>query len=204
MSAYAKLPASPFKEIAFNAGVIASEFDVDAGALEKENILFATTGGSSFTPNLATLDLLEDVDNAKVGTKQAFMITGCDPHLTTTVLTVGEKNLEYLMPNSTKTTEGDAIKMTQYDGIVSQDSFHDLWLIVDYGTMTDKAGSTQSGYFAIHLKNCLNVNGLQPQTTKDGKTTYSVDFRAFYDGEVDDEVPYEVYYKVATASSDAA
>ena len=204
MSAYAKLPVSPFKEIAFGAGVIASEFDVDAGDLEKENILFATTGGSSFTPNLTTLDLLEDVDNGKTGTKQGIIITGCDPHLTTTVLTVSEKNLEYLMPNSTKTTEGDAIKMTQHDGIVSQDSFRDLWLIVDYGTMTDTAGSTQSGYFAIHMKNCLNINGLQPQTTKDGKTTYSVDFRAFYDGEVDDEVPYEVYYKVATASSDVA
>lgn len=206
---YTQLPVEPFKSIAFDAGIIASEFSVKTGVLERSKILFATSGGSQFNPNLATSDLFEDMDNAKTGTKQGYMITGCDPHLTTTVLTVDEKNIDTIMANSTTakltdtTAEGiDVYKTTLHDGMVDSTSFKDLWIITNYGTMTTASGSTQNGFFVIHMKNCINVTGFQQQTAKDGKVTYSVDFKAFYDTEDISTVPYEIYFSRPTPVSE--
>lgn len=205
---YTQLPVEPFKSIAFDAGVIASDFNVKTGVLSREDILFATSGGSQFNPNLATSDLFEDMDNAKTGTKQGYMITGCDPHLTTTVLTVNKDNIDKIMANSivTKvedtTVDGlDVNKVTLHDGMVDSASFNDLWIITNYGTMTSPSGSTQSGFFVIHMMNCINVTGFQQQTTKDGKVTYSVDFKAFYDTENIEKVPYEVYFTTPAAAA---
>lgn len=197
---YTQLPTKPIKSISFDAGIILSEFDPKTGEVNRENILFATTGGSQFNPNLTTVDLFEDVDNAKTGTMQGFMITGCDPHLTTTVLTVGEKNIKNIIANSKMTDEETAPegmevhKVTMTDGLVDEESFFDLWVVTNYGTMTAKSGEKQNGFFVIHMKNCLNTTGFQQQTTKDGKVQYSVDFKAFYDSENIQEVPYEIYF----------
>lgn len=205
---YTQLPVEPFKSIAFDAGIIASEFDVKTGVLSRENILFATTGGSQFNPNLATSDLFEDMDNAKTGTKQGYMITGCDPHLTTTVLTVNEKNIDKIMANAAVTKVEDAAiegmdvhKVALHDGMVDSSSFVDLWIITNYGTMTMQNGSTKSGFFVIHMINCINVTGFQQQTTKDGKVQYSVDFKAFYDTESIETVPYELYFSTPAAAA---
>ncbi len=204
MAAFSKLPVEPFKQIAFNAGVITSEFDVKTGELDRTKILFATTGGSQFNPNLTLADLFEDIDNAKPGTKQGMLIQNCEPHLTTTVLTVGDNNIEKLVANATKETvtgsEG-VTHITPKDGIINADSFFDLWVITDYATMTGREGNETPGFFAIHLKNCINVTGFQQQTTADGKVQYSVDFRAFYDTEADEEVPYEIYFSSGQAAA---
>lgn len=198
---YTQLPIEPFKSIAFDAGVLSSKFDVKTGTLLRENIFFATTGGSTFNPNLQTTDLFEDMDNAKTGTKQGFMITGCDPRLSTNVLTINENNIDKVMPNVTVsevedvTAEGiDVYKVTPFDGMADENSFFDIWVITNYGTMTMNNGKTISGFFVIHMKNCLNTTGFQQQTTKDGKVQYSVDFKAFYDTENIEDVPYEIYF----------
>lgn len=204
---YTQLPIEPFKSIAFDAGALASEFDVKTGVIVRKNILFATTGGSSFNPNLQTTDLFDDMDNAKTGTMQGFTITGCDPHLSTTVLTMNEDNIDKVMPNVTisevedVTAEGiDVYKVTPFDGMADENSFFDLWIITNYGTMTMKDRKTVNGFFVIHMKNCLNTTGFQQQTTKDGKVKYSVDFKAFYDTENIEDVPYEIYFSKPKAA----
>ena len=195
MSTYSKLPVEPFKQIAFNAGVIASTFDVSTRQLTRANILFATTGGSQFQPNLNWVDLFEDIDNGKPGTKQGMLIKNCEPHLTTNVLTVGTSNIEKVIPNVTVSTDANGVtKLTPKEGIVPSSAYFDIWVITDYATMTSASGDAISGFFAIHMKNCLNVNGFRQQTTNDGKVQYSVDFRSFYDADIDEDVPYEIYY----------
>lgn len=198
---YTQLPVEPFKSIAFDAGVIASDFDVKTGKLIRKDIMFATTGGSNFSPNLTTSDLFEDIDNAKAGTKQGLIITGCDPHLTTTVLTVNETNIDKIIANAAITKledvtaeEIDVYEVTPHDGMVSDESFFDLWIITNYGTMTKANGETMNGFFVIYMKDCINTTGFQQQTTKDGKVQYSVDFKAFYDTEDISNVPYKVYF----------
>ena len=96
---YSQLPIKPVESVAFDAGIIASDFDVKTGVLSRANILFATSSGSTFNANLQTTDIFEDMDNAKSGTMQGLRITGCDPHLSTTVLTMNETNIDKVMPN---------------------------------------------------------------------------------------------------------
>lgn len=204
MGAYSKLPTSPFSKISFNAATIASEFNVSTGVLDRSKILFATTGGSQFNPNLSLVDLFEDIDNAKPGTMQGMLIKSCEPHLTTNVLTIDGSTIEKVMPYATKTTLTDSTgvtKVTPNDGIIPESNFFDLWIITDYATMTNTDGSTQPGFFVIHMMNCINVTGFQEQSTKDGKTTFAVDFRAFYDADEEDKVPYEIYFGHGTGTS---
>lgn len=211
MSKYAKLPTTPFKNIAFNAGTILTEFDPTTPTVDRSKILGATTGGSSFTPNLDIINLFEDVDNARANSKQGVYINGCDPHLTTTLLTVGEDNITKLMPKVTvtstaaTTTTPGLTKIEPKDGIVPETDFFDLWIVTDYATMAEENGNTISGFFVIHMIDCLDVNGFQQQTTKDGKVQYSCDFRAHYDVEDDDQtVPYEIYFSDGQTASAGA
>lgn len=245
---YSQLPNEPFKSISFDAGMILSAFNPYCGHVNRKNILFATTGGSQFNSGMTTVDLFEDIDNAKTGTKQGYIITGYDPHLTATVLTFDENNFKMLMANANddpKEHKGNGCQtecqkfkeaykdtccaecsgdcsscdkcdekdmkihhVTLKDGIVYQDdktNYFDLWVVTNYGTLT-KGDSSKviNGYFAIHMKNCLNVTGFQQQTTKDGKVQYSVDFKAFYDSENIDDVPFEIYYSTPEQASEAA
>lgn len=198
MGAYTQLPDTPFNQIAFNAGVIAKAFNIETGALNRSDILFATTGGSNFNPNLEFLDLFEDVDNAKPGTKQGMIIKSREPHLTTNALTVGKGNVSQFSPNSDITTDANGVtKITPKDGVIKQTSYFDVWIITDYATMITDDG-TQSGFFAIHMKDCLNISGIQPTTTNDGKVQFALDLRSFYDAESINDVPYEIYFKGVT------
>ncbi len=201
MSTYSKLPVSPFKTIAFNAGMIMSEF-TPGEAIDRSKIMFATSGGLQFNPNLQTVDLYEDIDNAKPGTMQGIMIKNCEPHLTGTVMTIGESNIDKIMANAVKETKSGYVQVTQHDGMIDEESFYDLWVVTDYATMTAKTGETTAGYFVIHMKNCINITGFQAQTEDGGKVKYSVDFRAFYDDENPDEVPYEIYYSTTPLNAE--
>lgn len=196
MSTYGKLPTNPFKGISFNAGTILSDFDPTTGTLVRSNIIGATTGGSNFNPNLDIVSLFDGIDNAQKNTKQGQLIKGCDPHLTTTMLTATPDNIGKLVPNSTVTTTGEVTKVVPNDGVIPEANFFDIWVLTDYATMDTPTGVVQ-GYFAIHMMNCIDVNGLQGQTSDSGKTQFSCDFRAFYDAEDENQtVPYEIYMKV--------
>lgn len=199
MSKFAKLPNQVFKNISFNAGTLLTEFDPTSPTVDRSKIVGATTGGSNFNPNIDITNLYEDMDNAKGNSKQGVYINGYDPHLTTTLLTVGTGNIAKLVPNSAVTTENGVTKIVPKEGIVAEDQFFDIWVVTDYATMTETTGNTINGFFGIHMIDCLDVNGFQQQTTKDSKTQYSCDFRAFYDVDDDDQtVPYEIYFSTGT------
>jgi hypothetical protein len=202
MAAYTLLPDQVFNNIAFDAGILASEFTPSTGTVSRSNILFATSGGSQFNPNISLLDLFEDVDNAKPGVKQGMVIQSREPHLTTNALTVNSGNAAMYVPNSIVTTEDGVTKIVPKDGIIKASSYFDIWCITNYATMLSEDGSL-SGFFAIHMKNCLNVSDAQPTTTKDGKVQFALDLRAFYDATDPSVVPYEIYFKGTSANTGA-
>lgn len=196
MSTYGKLPVNPFRGISFNAGTVLSDFDPTTGTVDRSKIIGATTGGSQFNPNLDIVSLFEGIDNARTNTKQGQLIKGCDPHLTTTMLTATPGNIGKLIPNCAITTADGLTTVVPADGIIPEENFFDLWVVTDYATMDTGSGTTQ-GFFAIHMMDCINVNGLQGKTEDTGKTQFSCDFQAYYDANDSDEtVPYEVYMMV--------
>lgn len=200
MATYSKLAADAFKKMGFGAGVILTEFDPENGEVPDSAIIGATTGDLTFNPNITTTDLAEDVNNAKPGTMQLTQFANSDPHLTGTLLTVDESSIGKLIPTASVTTSGGVTKVTPGKNFTSKD-FFSVWLVTDYSTLLNAAGATVSGYFAIHMKNCMNMTGLQTTTTKDGKTQWPFDFKAFYDLNDYDAEPYEIYIKADTSAS---
>lgn len=207
MSTYTRMQADAVKKIAFNAGIMVSGdgFDPATGVVTDSKMIGATSGGWSFTPNLAFTDLGEDVDQAKNGTMQFNKYTGCEPHATGTLIQVGNDNILQIVPGGVAEAVEAGTPAEEVDGLTKivptrAMSYMDLWLITDYGTITGVEGGSAGGFFAILLKNALNVNGAQPTTTKDGKMQLPVDFRAFYDADKQDEEPYEIYIKTPPAA----
>lgn len=202
MSTYSKLQSNAYQKMAFNAGMAligADAFVPSTGVVTESAILGATTGGWQFNSGINMSDLAEDVDNGKPGMKQFQRFSHSEPHVTGTLLTIDNGNVTKIMPGSTATTTGGVTKATP-NGWFEDSDYFDLWILTDYSTITSNQGVAQSGFFAIHMKNCLNVGGAQMQTNEDGKMTLPVDFRAFYDAENPDVEPYEIYFKPNVAN----
>lgn len=198
MGTYSKLQSGAYQRMAFNAGMVligASAFTPATGTVDDTKILGASSGGWGFNAGINTTDLAEDVDNAKPGMKQFIRFANSEPHLTGTLLTVDNDNIKYIIPGSAvaKDSTTNVVHATP-NGYFTDDDFFDVWLITDYSTITNVSGTATSGFFALHMKNCLNVGGAQLQTNEDGKMTLPVDFRAFYDADNEDAEPYEIYF----------
>jgi len=202
MATYSRLQSNAYEKMAFNAGMVligSTAFTPDTGAVVEEKILGASSGGWSFNAGINTSDLAEDVDNARPGMKQFLRFSHSEPHLTGTLLTFDSTSIKLIQPGSTVTTsETTHVVKATPNGYFTDSDFYDLWLITDYSTITDVSGTATSGFFALKLKNCLNVSGAQLQTSEDGKMTMPVDFRAFYDANSATEEPYEIYFKANT------
>ena len=200
---YTKWRADTFQNLQMNAGVVASDFTPSTGALTRTNILGATTGGLTFNANPTFEDFGEDIDNVPNNTKQLKRITGYDPVLSGTFVSLSEglpKQLNGAGSYGEATTGNDTHVIPTH---TLQDSdFDDVWFIGDFsdknanGTGTD---TSKAGYIAIHLKNALNTTGFQLKTTKNGKGQIAFEFHGHYDIDDVDDVPFEFYVRKGSA-----
>ena len=187
---FTKVSSTAFEEMQLNAGILVDEFAPATGVIG--NILGATTGGLSFATNPSYDDFGEDVDNVPANTMQLKRITGYDPAISGTFVSV-TASLAKLLNGAGALASG---KITPASSL-SEDDFDDVWIVGDY---SDKnSGTATAGYVAIHLMNALNTAGFQWQSTKDGKGQFAFDFHGHYDIDAIDEVPYEIYIKAGTA-----
>ena len=63
MPKYTRIPADTFKQLTINAGLVLKQFDTKTGTVAEEDILFATSGGSTFTAKPSFTDYGDDIDN---------------------------------------------------------------------------------------------------------------------------------------------
>lgn len=192
---YNELPADLLKKINFDAGVVLTKFDVTKGTVDKKDIIGATTGGTSFNSTPTMSNLFDDIDNVPGSIKQGARIDKYEPHLTGTLITIDEDSIQKMLVKSAvdkNTTEG-VTKFTAKQGLVPTDAFFDVWVVTGYAAVADGNGDIKNGYFAIHLKNCIDVSGFQKQTANNGKSTYAIDFKAHYDADNPEDVPFEIY-----------
>ena len=82
-------------------------------------------------------------------------------------------------------------KITPRNDLLSGD-FDDLWWIGDY---SDKNGSTNGGFVAVHMMNALSTGGFQIKTGDKAKGNFSFEFTAHYSINSQDTVPFEVYVR---------
>ena len=190
---FTQVRADTFESIQINAAIVLNAFTPATGTYEKTSIIGATTGGVNFNSNPAFVDFGEDVDNVPPNTKQLKRVQYYDPTLGMTFVTLDT-------PLGKKLTAAADIDSNNTAHIVpraslSETDFGDIWVVGDY---SDKNGTTNGGFVAIHVKNALNTGGFQWQTGKDEKGQFASEFHGHYDLENIDDQPFEVYIKAGT------
>lgn len=183
---YTQIPSDTFTHLQLNAGILADEFTPESGTVG--NILGATTGGITFASNPTFEDWGADIDNCPNNTKQLKRITGYDPAMSGTFLTIDEDGIVKMVGAATKTGT-DVIKVVPSQTLTDSD-FNDLWWIGDY---SDINSGNNAGFLAIHLIDALNTGSFQMKSTKNAKGNMAFDFHGHYDLENPELVPFEIY-----------
>ena len=190
---FTQVPADTFKQIQLNAGVITSEFDPTTGALVRDKIIGATSGGSSFEAVPEFTDFGEDIDNVPANTKELKR----QDSVTFTA------DMAELLAASADSANG---KITPRADL-SQDDFNDIWWIGDYSDVnadTEAAGGgtgASAGFIAIHVINALNTGGFKLTSNDKGKGMFDFEFTGHYSIDDMSVVPYEVYVKAGVPAA---
>lgn len=189
MSRYEKVSPNAFKEMTYGAGIILSDFDPATGTINLEDILFATTGGHSSNITREMTDMGEGVDNVPLGAMQLQKAQPWQIETSGTAKTINLETLRDLFGNADIVEAESKIELRNH---LKMEDFKDIWIVSNY---SDFNGETAGGYVAQHFMNALSMDGFTPTFAKDENGTFPFRYKAFYDINDIDKVPYEVYLK---------
>ena len=134
-----------------------------------------TSSNYSASASEAVVTLSEKSGKYGVGAPVIDMSGLTTGALTAATTTAGKSAVVKIVPNA-KLASGD---------------FFDVWIIAD---------TSNHGFLAVHMKNCLNTIGFQPKTTKDGKAQFAFEFHAHYSLSDTETPPYEIYFRDGDAA----
>ena len=193
---FTKIPTNTFKELQLNAGVLVSEFTPSSGTVTASNIIGATSGGVNFTATPEYTDFGDDIDNCPKNMKELKRLDNWTVEMSGTYLTVNTTVAKALV-GAADIDGSDNTKIVPRNDIADTD-FSDIWWVGDY---SDKNGSTNGGYMAIHLINALSTGGFQLQSGDKAKGQFAFTYTAHYSNTDPDKVPFEIYVKAGTAEA---
>lgn len=186
---YTQIPATTFKNIQLNAGIIVDSFVPSTGVIG--DILGATSGGVNFTDSITFKDFGEDIDNCPKNTKELKKIESREVKMSGTFVTVTAEVAKTLV-GAADVDESDDTHIIPRDHLEDGD-FQTLWWIGDYSDVNEDGTSTTAGYVAIKMLNALNTGGFQIQSTDKDKGKFAFEFTGHYSMAAQDTVPYELY-----------
>lgn len=196
MARYTKIPASTFKQIQINAGILLKSFTPATGAIEADDQIGATTGGINFTATPSYTDFGDDIDNCPKNMKELKRLESWEVKATGTLVTLDTAAAKSLI-GAADIDGTDSTKVTPRNDLADAD-FADLWFVGDY---SDKTGATKGGFVAVHLMNALSTGGFQIQTSDKAKGQFAFEYTAHYSMAAQDTVPFEVYIKAGEAEA---
>lgn len=191
---FTTIATDAFQKFQLNAGIILTDFDPASPTVDKSDILFATSGGTSFTATPEYSDYGEDVDNVPANTKELKVLESVTVTMSGTAKTADSAASKKLMASATATTTSGVTKLVPNADLADGD-FTDLWWVGDY---SDKHGATNGGFMAIHLINALSTGGFQLQSNDKGKGDFAFEFTGHYSISDMTKVPYEIYIKAGS------
>ena len=183
---FTQIRETTFEELQANAGVVLREFDPASfdGELQLSNILFATSGGISFTDTPEYRDAGEGIDNAPRNTKELKKLVRREVKVSGSAVTFTPDSVKMSMAAADVTTEGQLTTITPRDELKDED-FMDFWVVGDRGS----AG----GFFAVHVMNALSTGGFSWKTADNDNGTSDFEFTAHYSIADQKKVPYVAY-----------
>lgn len=188
---YTQVAADAFEQIQLNAGVLLSDFDPTTGALDRADILGATSGGVNFTATPEFIDFGEDIDNVPANSKELKRVDYYNAVMSGDFVTADSELAKMLVGAADVT----GTKIEPRVDLLSTD-FTEIWWVGDY---SDKNGDTNGGFVAIQLLNALSTGGFQIQSTSKGKGVFSFEFTGHYSLDDITTVPFNIYVKQGTA-----
>lgn len=194
---YTQIPATAFKNIQMNAGILVSGaegFDPETGTISGD-IMGATSGGNSFSATPTYADYGEDIDNCPKNTLELKKLDSWEAVMSGTFISVTAALAKKLLGavDSAKSTATKIVPSNDLD----KTAFEDIWWIGDY---SDVNTGESAGFCAIHIMNALSTGGFQIQSTDKGKGQFAFEFTAHYSMEAQDVVPFEIYVKEGEAA----
>lgn len=185
---YTQIPATAFKNIQMNAGILLDEFTPADGTIGK--IIGATTGGVNFNASPEFSDYGEDIDNCPKNMKELKKLDKWEVKMTGTFVTV-TADLAKTLVASADVDSDDATHIIPRNDVLQSD-FTDVWWVGDY---SDENTGEDAGFCAIHLMNSLSTGGFQIQSADKGKGQFSFEFTGHYSMDAQDKVPFEIFIK---------
>lgn len=196
MARYTKIPTDTFEKLQINAGFITTSFNPQDGIAAP---YFATTGGLTFATNAEYTDFGDDVDNCPKNTKELKRLTGMNPTLSGTAVTVNAEICKrFIGAADIHTRQGGAnnTKVTPRLEIDADNDFADIWFIGDY---TNENGESDGKGIALRLINAFNTAGFQWTTADRGKGTFAFEFTGHVSIANQTQLPFEVWFLGAGA-----
>lgn len=192
---FTTVASDAFQKFQLNAGIILPDFDPTSPTFDEDDILFATSGGTSFTAEPEYSDYGDDVDNVPANTKELKVLESVNVTMSGTAKTADSTAAKLFMASCTATTSSGLTKLVP-NADLSDSDFVDLWWVGDY---SDKHGATNGGFMAIHVMNALSTGGFQLQSNDKGKGDFEFEFTGHYSISDMTTVPYEIYIKAGSA-----
>lgn len=193
---FTQIPTDTFATLQINAGVLvkgSTGFVPSTGVITSANILGATSGGINVTCVPSFVDFGEDVDNCPKNMMELKKLDSWECKISGTFVTVST-TLAQIMLGAADIDSTDTTKVTPRTDLETSD-FQDVWFVGDY---SDKNGSTNGGYVAVHLLNALSTSGFSLQTGDKEKGQFSVEFTGHVSIDAQTVVPMEFYIKAGT------
>lgn len=182
-----KIPESTFNELVTEAGLLLSDFDIEAAAtdmstaFDDEDIICATTGGITVTATPTFSDMGEDIDNCPVNMLELKNLDSWECSIAGTALTVSVDALQRFL--GVADVNGDHVTLRNS---LNTSDFRAIWWV---GPLSD------GGFAAAKLSNALSTQGLSLQTSKNGKATTGFTLTGHYSINAQDTVPLELWVK---------
>ena len=179
---FTKISQDTFDELQLDAGVLLSAFDPDDPATpDDEDIICATTGGINVICRPNYSDFGEDVDNVPNNMMEFKHLDYWDCSMAFTSIKFSAAALKLGVGAFDVDAESGAIKPRRD---LAQTDFKDIWWVGD---------KTDGGAVAVRLKNGLSTEGVNIQTSKNGKGTMALTIVGHMSIDNQDEIPMEFY-----------
>ena len=188
MGRYTVIPDNTFDALELGAGVLLSNFNVEAAAASPDNpgftssdLITATTGGITLNCEPAYSDLGEDVDNCPDNMMELKHLDGWAVGLTTNALGTSAELIRLTLGAADINTANKSI-IPRAD--LKQSDFKNLWWVGE---------KANGGFLAIQILNALSTGGLSLATGKNAKGQTSLEITGHVSLSAQSVVPMIVY-----------
>ena len=190
MATFTAIPEDTFEAMQYDVGVVLTDFDPASPALDKSNIVCATTGGITVSCVPTYSDLGEDVDNCPNNMKELKHLDSWECKISFTSLGTSAALIKQSLGAADIGTDNTAMIVPRRS--LSQDDFADLWWVGD---------RMDGGCVAVQVLNALSTGGFSLTTTKNGKGQISVEITGHVSIDDQDTVPMN-FYSIDPTSED--